>query len=105
MLPGDNDRERRRQENNRALVKAARDGQTSYLRALLADGASADARDDKGWTPLLHASAAGHGDIVQLLLQRGADPNARTSDGLSAATLATAHGHPEIVHMLFDNQR
>ena len=89
LLPSDNDDAgRRRDDSNKALVKAARDGHASYLRALLAKGASPDTRDENGWTPLIHASAAGHDEIVQFLLQSGAAPNARTSNGLTAATLA-----------------
>ena len=102
LLPTDSDNAgKRRDDSNKALVKAAREGHGSYLRALIAKGAQPDTRDENGWTPLIHASAAGHGDIVEYLLERGADPNARTSTGLTAATLATAEGHTEIVRMLF----
>ena len=82
--------------------QAARDGHASYLRSLLASGASPDTRDENGWTPLIHASAAGHDEIVQYLLQNGAAPNARTSNGMTAATLAAANGHASIARMLFD---
>jgi ankyrin repeat protein len=93
---------RRRDDSNKALVKAAREGHTSYLRSLVAKGAAPDTRDENGWTPLIHASAAGHEEIVRFLLQSGAVPNARTANGLTAATLASANGHALIVRMLFD---
>ena len=79
LLPERQRRRRpRRDDSNKALVKAARDGHASYLRSLLAKGAQPDTRDENGWTPLIHASAAGHDEIVQFLLERGADPSART---------------------------
>jgi len=40
------------------------------------NGASVEARDKKGWTPLFHATYSGHQNMVQLLVAHGADVNA-----------------------------
>jgi len=74
------------------LLWAARSAYTGGVRFLLAQGASVEARDDDGWTPL-HWAANQHGslplnplddekdetEIVRLLLGMGADANARTT--------------------------
>ena len=87
-----------------ALIRAAQDGHTSFLRSLLKGGAAADARDSNGWTALIHASAGGYNDVVRLLLAQGADPGARTRDGSTAAELAKDAGHTDIVSMLEEAQ-
>ena len=51
------------------------------VRLLLAHGASADARDANGETPLFRATAAGDGALAELLLGRSADPNAANRAG------------------------
>uniref|UniRef100_A0ABD2X767 PRANC domain-containing protein n=1 Tax=Trichogramma kaykai TaxID=54128 RepID=A0ABD2X767_9HYME len=43
-----------------------------------------DARDEWGWTPLLHALRYGTMRTVELLLRRGADPNAANKNGSRA---------------------
>lgn len=49
----------------------------AIARLLLDKGAVVDARDEKGFTPLMLALQAGHFDLAIELLDRGADPNAQ----------------------------
>jgi truncated hemoglobin YjbI/ankyrin repeat protein len=58
------------------LHKAARRGYVSAAEALLAHGATIDARDAKGQTPLRRAVNCRQLRIVRLLVRRGADPHA-----------------------------
>ena len=55
-----------------ALMKAAENGHSAIVRALLAHGADADGKNVFGQTALMLAEARGHADIVALLKQAGA---------------------------------
>lgn len=59
------------------------------IRLLLAAGANIEARDNKGWTPLMsHASYETTGpDAIYTLLAEGADPEAQGPRGETAASL------------------
>ena len=72
------------------------------LRAALAGGAEANARDRWGVTALMHAAARGQADALDLLQEYGAEPQ-RTSDaGNSALMAAVARGHLEAAARLLD---
>ena len=75
-------------------------GDVDGLKAALAGGANANARDGKGWTPLMRAADNGRTLLVPPLLKAGADPNIRASDGATALFIAAVHGHYEIISSL-----
>ena len=62
---------------NTALHFAALNHDVAAVRALLAAGAEADARNAAEATPLIYG--AGHAEIVRALLARGANPNATST--------------------------
>ena len=68
---------------------------------MLAAGAEVDAKDEKGVTALMHASAEGHTQSVEALLDAGADVDAQASDGLTAL-MVVARGNAQIVRTLLD---
>lgn len=87
------------------LVWAAADGEVEPVRALLADGAEANATVNfygrKGVSALEAAAAFGSVDIVKLLLTHGAEIDARDdSDGKNALNVAAAHGNIDVVAYL-----
>ncbi|MBI3652014.1 MAG: ankyrin repeat domain-containing protein [Acidobacteria bacterium] len=82
------------------LMSAALIGHTSAIKALLEKGATADAKDDQGRTPLMEASFAGHSETVRALLDSGAAVNAQDHDGWTALMEAASKGHTEIVRLL-----
>jgi hypothetical protein len=78
-----------------SLHEAARDGHDEVLlRYLRADPAAVHARDDAGWTPLMHAAYHGHPAAVRILLAAGADPEAYDLDGCGSAFL-NCNGRPD----------
>ncbi len=60
---------------------ALRNGDARAIRAALDSGASANARDDKGNTPLMLAAVYGDTACVKILLERGASVNVTNADG------------------------
>src|SRR5688572_23513672 len=82
------------------LLESARLGDLSRVRDLLARGASVDAADRRGLTPLMWAAASGHTEIVRQLLESGAAVDRRAGDGSTALMLASANGFTEIVRAL-----
>ncbi len=68
-MPFGEDANREKKVNSAAVVQL-----------LLGAGASVDARDDKGWTPLHWAATYGHVDLARILVTAGADPNIKVKD-------------------------
>jgi ankyrin repeat protein len=80
---------------------AAAAGQTAVVRSLLTHGATLEARDCDGFTPLIVAAENGRVDIVRLLLAKRADVNARSPiGGDTPLHRAALNGNVEVVRML-----
>lgn len=85
---------------HRNLIDAAGRGDLARVKALLAEGADVNARDEMGVTPLMQASLAGNTDVVRFLLDKGADLNRQNKIGMTALTAAASGGKFEIVKLL-----
>jgi len=75
-------------DSGRELLEAAAQGRTAKVQELVTKGASLDARDKDGRTPLMLAAQHGNADTVHCLLDKGADPAARDRSGATAWVLA-----------------
>ena len=81
------------------------------IEVLLRGGAQVNMQDDKGYLPLLLASATGCTKTVKLLLDHGAEVNMQDSNGNSALSLATdssccfpwSNEYTEISKLLLDH--
>jgi len=85
------------------LCEATRCGNLAQVEALLNAGASVNARDDYGDTPLIAAVRESHIDVCRLLLNR----NAQVDDeryGQTALIYAAEMGNTEICQLLIDNK-
>jgi truncated hemoglobin YjbI len=71
-----------------ALHQAARRGNVSVAQAMLDHGATIDARDAKGETPLRRAVNCRQLGVVCLLVQQGADPHAADRRGVRPVEVA-----------------
>ncbi|CAK4127734.1 unnamed protein product [Aphanomyces euteiches] len=60
-------------KNGEALIQAVRNGDLMQVRTLLDEGASPNAKGDRGETPLHWAATHGDSSIAAELLLRGAD--------------------------------
>ena len=89
-------------EGHTALMRAALEGDTEAVTALLRRCMDVNARDDEGRTALMFAAINMHAATVEALLDYGADVNARAGDGGTALMLAAIGGHVGIVQALLD---
>ena len=113
----------------RWLVVACVEGNIERVRYLLLSGADANARTDKGITPLMFTSGWSnpflmgaaepeksptladlasdvyddYPTIAELLLKHGADVNARTDEGYTALYWASQVGHEDLVRVLIEH--
>lgn len=70
------------------------------VRALLAEGADPDVRDDDRRTPLFSAVLGNSVGVLALLLEAGADPNVQDNDGWSALHFAAQEHAIECARIL-----
>lgn len=85
------------------LQHAARDGDVTLVRSLLAAGVdpNADFGAPRGWSPLMHAAYGGHLAVAQLLLDRGARRDAVEVDRWGTALdIARDAGQSRMVELL-----
>ena len=88
---------------NESLLDAARNGRTETVKALVAEGANVNAKDEDGDTALMYVCAYGVTDVARALVDAGADVNAKNKNGqtalMRAARSARRFGHA-VVAML-----
>lgn len=80
-----------RRKLNEDLLKAVERGNTGLAQLLLDEGASPNAKDSAGLTPLMLAVKNGDPSTIRLLLRKAADVNLRTQAG-TALELAIDSG-------------
>lgn len=76
------------------------DAAVPLARALLAQGADPNLRQQGGYTPLHAAATAGNSELARLLLAHGADRTIRNDAGQTASDLAREKGHHDLADEL-----
>jgi ankyrin repeat protein len=84
----------------RPLHSAVAGRDRAAVNALLARGATPNARQRGGFTPLHGAASAGDATMARALLAVGADPGLAADDGKRPVDLARASGHADVVKLL-----
>ena len=91
-------------ENDKQIFGAVRALDFEAVRTLLAAGASANARNGNGQTPLHIAAGEGSAEICKLLIDAGADVEAEFDfDGSRPLSIAVWRGHEEVCKLLIDH--
>jgi len=86
---------------NKAILKAAENGDNEQLTQLLTDNpAMVNCRDGDGYTPLHRSAYNGHRDCVWTLIQLGCDLDARTNDGWTPLHSAAKWAQCEVASLL-----
>ena len=87
--------------SEKALVKAAYNGQTAIVEKALDGGADLNLRSKvDGPTLLSYAAGAGQSETVFVLLDRGADPHSADANGWTALHFASSGGHTDVINLL-----
>jgi ankyrin repeat protein len=84
------------------LMKAADRGDLGSVNALLHGGADVNSHDQRGWTPLMHASKSTRASskIIEALITAGADVNAKDRVGRTALICAYGSDAADKVRVL-----
>ncbi len=85
---------------NTPLHAAVAGRSVTVARLLLERGASANARQNGGWTPLHAAAQNGDAELARTLLEGGADVNVRAENQQTPLDLALTRGHQAMVEFL-----
>jgi ankyrin repeat protein len=101
------------------LFNAAQHGNLEEAQRLIKEGASIEAKDNYGitplilaavtghetmWTPLMLAAIEGHEDVCKLLIDSKASVEAEDNDGWTPLRMAATDGHKAVCKLLIDTQ-
>ena len=105
LLNSETDINMRDRYGQTALMIAARDGRSSAVRFLVANGAALDHTAKYGLSAVMLAVINGHVDTVRILAEAGADLEIRGTgapgfEGKTAVDLATAQSRFDMVEIL-----
>ena len=78
------------------LLRAAKEGDTKIVSAIIDNRFDLNVADSKGYTPLILAAYHGHKEVVDLLLQSGANPCQKDKRGNTALMGAIFKGEIKI---------
>jgi ankyrin repeat protein len=87
-------------DSEKAQVLTSERGNLGLVQMLVRGGASIDARNKMGFTPLLFAALTGNEKIVAWLLEKGGKVNVASEEGFTPLMAASAMRHQEIVKLL-----
>ncbi len=90
------------EDNDTALIIAAKAGAKDSVDLLLKAGAEIEASDINGSTALHWAAQRGHLDVVKLLIANNAEINATGAGKNTALHFAVSSGHADVVATLLD---
>lgn len=82
------------------LWQAAKSNDLYLIATLVAEGSELNAKDVRGYSPLMLAVYSGQREAAELLLSLGADPNSSDFGGNSILMGASFKGHLELVELL-----
>ncbi len=82
------------------FLKAVENDNHEAVRVFLSSGVDLEVKDERGWTPLLIATANGKGSLAQLLINSGARLIARDINGYTPLHWAAFLGMSSIVVLL-----
>lgn len=87
------------------MVEAVEAGNVATVKRLLAEGVGVEARDNRGWTPLIAAANNGNLEIAKLLIVEGADVNARSTstNGSTVLCFAAQSDDPDLLDLLLQH--
>lgn len=91
-------------EEDMQLILATRNNELLRMDELLRSLRDPNQKDEKGYTPLLHAALEGDLGPVWLLIEAGADIDARNTElgGMGPMHLAAMSGHYHLVRFLVE---
>jgi hypothetical protein len=86
------------------FLKAVENDNHEAVRIFLSSGVDLEVKDERGWTPLLIATANGKGSLAQLLINSGARLIARDINGFTPLHWAALQGISNIVVLLLSKE-
>lgn len=84
----------------KSLLSSVEQGNEQIVHLLLAAGVSVNAKDQRGWTPLMFAARDNRGALVRSLIAHGAQVNAKNNVGGTPLIMAAMNNHPVVVETL-----
>ena len=94
------DIERRLKAGKNDFLKAAQEGDLTFVKLHIENGINLNVADRYGWTALMCSSQAGALDVVKYLVERGADLSVLNKQGQTVFNIAGQAGHSRIIDYL-----
>jgi len=91
-------------KKDRDMLYAVLSGENDTLEEALNSGADVEARDWRGWTPLMLAAENGRKEMAETILKKGADVFAKDKYGRTALMKARDKEHFGVVKLLEDTE-
>jgi ankyrin repeat protein len=86
------------------LLNASRNGNLEGVQRLIKEGASVEAKNDYGWSPLLLAAKYGQDAMCKLLINKNASVEAKDNYGRTPLLLAANYGYKAVCRLLIENK-